>query len=125
MHSDRTGPYPAFGITVRTRRLRRRLHRPYARTGEDSVEHGGELGVTVPDEKPERIDPVTKIHQQVSRLLRRPRAVRVPGHTEDVHPPGRHLHHEQHIQALEEDRVDGEEVTPQQALRLDAEELSP
>ena len=87
--------------------------------------NGGELGVTVPDEKSERTDPVTKIHQQVPRLLRRPRAVRVPGHTEDVHPPGRHLHDEQDIQALEEDRIDGEEVTRQQALRLDAEELSP
>jgi hypothetical protein len=39
-----------------------------------------------------------------------------------VHTPGRHLHDEQHIQAPEQDRVHGEEITRQQALRLGAQE---
>ena len=84
----------------------------------EHLEHGGELGVTVPDEEPERADPATDVHQQVPRLLRRPSAVRVGRYAEDVHPAGRYLHDEQHVQALEEDRVHGEEVTRQQALGL-------
>jgi hypothetical protein len=31
---------------------------------------------------------------------------RARGHAQHVHPPGPHLHDEQHIQALEEDRAD-------------------
>ena len=43
------------------------------------------------------------------------------GHAEDVHVPGRHLHDEPDVQALEEDRVNGEEVAGQQSLRLSAQ----
>ena len=44
------------------------------------------------------------------------------GHAEDVYVPGRHLHDEQDVQALEEDRVDGEEVAGEQSLGLGAQE---
>jgi len=37
------------------------------------------------------------------------------GYPENVRPSGRYLHHEQHVQPLEEDRADGEEVARQQA----------
>jgi hypothetical protein len=46
------GPHPAFGITIRPGRQRRRLHDSHADAGEDLIEHGSELGVTVPDEEP-------------------------------------------------------------------------
>ena len=46
-----------------------------------------------------------------------------PGlHPQDVHPPGPHLHDEQHVQTPEEDRVHVEEITGQQAVRLRAQE---
>ena len=51
-------PYPAFGITVRRGRPRRNPHDPHALAGEGSIEHAAELGVAVPDEEPERADPV-------------------------------------------------------------------
>lgn len=54
----------------------------YSRNPEHRVEHGGELGVTVPDEEPERADPATDVHQQVPRLLCRPSAVRVGRYAE-------------------------------------------
>jgi hypothetical protein len=41
-----------------------------------------------------------------------------------MNAPGRYFHDEQHIQAFQEDRVHGEEVARQQAVRLGAQELS-
>jgi len=46
---------------------------------------------------------VAEVHEQVAALLGGPCAVRVGCHTQDVHAPGRYLHHEQHVQAPEED----------------------
>ena len=54
----------------------------------NGVERGGELGVTVPDEEPERPDPVADVHDQVAGLLRRPRPIGVPGYSQDVHLAG-------------------------------------
>jgi hypothetical protein len=84
-----------------------------------------ELGVAVPDEEAEGADPISEVHEQVAGLLGGPYAVRMGGHAEDVHVPGRHLHDEQDVQASEEDRVDLEEVAGQQPLRLGAQERPP
>jgi len=51
------GPYPAFGITIRPRCLRRGLHDPYSLAGEHVIERGGQRGVPVTDEEPELADP--------------------------------------------------------------------
>jgi hypothetical protein len=59
------GPYPSFGVTVRARGPRRGLDYRHARTGEDLVEDGGELGVAVPDEKAE--EPI-RSSRSMSRL---------------------------------------------------------
>jgi hypothetical protein len=59
------GPYPSFGVTVRARGPRRGLDYRHARTGEDLVEGGGELGVAVPDEKAE--EPI-RSSRSMSRL---------------------------------------------------------
>jgi hypothetical protein len=85
----------------------------------------GELRVAVADQEAEGPNPVPESHDQVAGLLGVPRAVRVRGHPEDEHPPGLHLHDEQHVQALEEDRVDVEEVAGQQAVRLGEQERAP
>jgi hypothetical protein len=110
------GPDPAFCITVRPRRLRWSLHHPDALAGGDLIERGRELGVAVPDEEPELADPVGESHDQIADLLGGPGDVRVRRHPGDVHAPGRYLHHEQHMQPFEEDRVHGDEITRQQAL---------
>ena len=38
-------------------------------SGEDGVERGGELGVAVPDQKPEAVAGVVEVHEQVTGLL--------------------------------------------------------
>jgi len=50
-------------------------------------------------------------------------AISAAGINRDMHPPGRYLQDEQHVQPPEEDRVHGEEVTRQQALGLRAQEV--
>ena len=72
-----------------------------------------------------RGDPAAEVHDEVAGLLGGPCAIRVGGHAEDVHAPGRYLHNEQHVQACEEDRVHVEEVAGQQAVGLGAEERPP
>ena len=119
------GAYPSLGITVRARGPRRDPDRPHAHGVEDGVEDTGELGVTVPDQDPEGADPVTEIHEQVAGLLGSPRAIRRGGHTQDVHPPGPHLHDEQHIEASEDDRAGMEEIAGQQAIGLSTQERPP
>jgi hypothetical protein len=101
------------------------LDRPYAVAGEDLVEDAGELGVAVPDQEAKGADPAAEVYEQVARLLGGPRVVCVGDHPEDVHVPGPHLHDEQHVQAPEEDRVDVEEITGQQAFGLRAQECPP
>jgi hypothetical protein len=107
------GPHPAFGITVRPGCPRRNLHHCHALASEDLVERGGELGVTVADEKPEGAYPAGEVHEQVAGLLGCPCPVWVPGYPEDAHPPCGHLHDEQDIQPLEENCIHGEEVAGQ------------
>ena len=58
-------------------------------------------------------------------LLSGPGVVWVGGDAQDVHPPGPHLHDEQHLQTPEEDRVHVEEITGQQTVRLRAPERPP
>ncbi|WP_433227329.1 hypothetical protein [Microtetraspora malaysiensis] len=91
-----------------------------AYAGEDLVEGVGELGVPVANEEPERAGPPPEIHEQIASLRGRPRAGGVGGYAQDVNAPRRHLHDEQHVQALQEDRVDVEEVAGQQPFGLQA-----
>ena len=88
-------PHEPFSIGVRPRTPRwdfttsiPRWHR---------VECLSELPGLVPDQEPESGSPLPQVHQQVPRLLHRPRAVRVRGHAEDIYisganPRGRRTH---------------------------------
>src|ERR1019366_8686143 len=96
------GAYPSLGIAVRARRPRRGLYYFHALGSESPVEGAGEPGVAVPDEEAEGAGPVAEVNEEVAGLLRGPGAVRAGVHAADVHVPGRHLHHEQYVQALEE-----------------------
>jgi hypothetical protein len=81
------GPYPAFGLGVRPGRSRRSLHDPHAFAGKRLVERGSELAVTIPDEEPERADPVREVHDQIAGLLGCPCTVRVPASPRGCAPP--------------------------------------
>src|SRR5215469_5265956 len=48
--------------------------------GKDLIEHAGELGVAVPDEEPEGVDPIGEVHDQAAGLLGGPGSVRVGGY---------------------------------------------
>jgi hypothetical protein len=119
------GAYPSLGVTVRPRRLRRGLHFFQALAGEYLVEGAGELGVTIPDEEAECLGPVAEVHDKVAGLLSGPRAVGMLGDADDSHVPVGHFHHEQHVQAAQEDCVNVEEVAGQQPLRLCTQERPP
>jgi hypothetical protein len=63
--------------------------------------------------------------QQVAGLLGNPRAVGVGGHAGQVDASGVELDEEQHVEPLQPDRVDGEEVTRHDSGGLLAEERPP
>jgi hypothetical protein len=90
---------------------------------EDGIEGVGELRVPIANQELEMLDVVGQLHEQVAGLLGRPYPGRVGGHPEDVDPAGGKLDHKQHVQALEQDRVDLEEVARQHALGLRGQEL--
>lgn len=56
------------------------------RPGDALIEDGGELGVSIADKKAERRRSLAKVDQKVASLLSGPRAGRVAGHTQNVHP---------------------------------------
>src|SRR6266540_1725010 len=116
---------PALGVRPRLRRLHRRLDHPYAFGAEDLIEITGELAVAVTDEKPRPDAFVAKLHQEVACLLGHPAAIRVGRDPGQVDAPGRKLDEKEHVEALQEERVDGEEVALQEARRLSPQELAP
>jgi hypothetical protein len=115
-----------FGKTIRLRATRRNLDHADAHVSKDSVEGLGELTGPISDEKLELRDAIAKIHHQIADLLRRPPAVRVRGHAQQMHRPASDLQHEKHIDPLECHRaVHREKVARQHGRRLGAQELSP
>jgi len=75
--------------------------------------------------KPEPARLAVEIHQQVARLLGDPRTGGMGGDPDQVHPPPVHLHHEQHVEPGQADRLDGEEVAGKSSRSLRAQELRP
>jgi hypothetical protein len=66
-----------------------------------------------------------EVHEQVTGLLGGPRSGGVRSDAQDVHLPGLDLHHEEDVQALEEHRVNVQEVAGQDPRRLGGQELPP
>src|SRR6266540_3251236 len=115
---------PALGVSVRVRRLDRRVDHPDALTPEDLVEGAAELRVAVVDEKPERLL-VAEPHDQVARLLGDPAAVRSRRAGDVLDPPRRERDEEEDVDPLQKGGFDGEEVAGEHARRLRSQEGSP
>lgn len=113
-------PNPPLGIAIRPRRLRRLLHHRDAHGGEDLIEDGSELAVPIADQETEHCCSLTEVDQEIAGLLSSPGAGRVGGHAQDVDAPRTDFHHEQHVQALQKDRVNMEEIAGQKPLGLGA-----
>jgi hypothetical protein len=82
--SERTVRHPALGIGICAWAAGRDLHHLDPRTGEHRVEGGGELPCAIPDQEPEVADTLAEVHQQIPRLLHRPRAIRIGRDPENV-----------------------------------------
>jgi hypothetical protein len=92
---------------------------------EDLVERCAVLAVPVADQEPEPAGTLAEVHGKVAGLLDDPGVVRVGGDPEQVDSAGGHLHHDQHVDPLEPDRVDVEEIDREQAVCLGAQERPP
>jgi hypothetical protein len=107
------------------RRPNRRADDRHIGCAPDIIERSRELGVPVADQNPERPGLVVKHGDKVAGLLDNPRSGRVGGDASKTHPPAPEFDDEQHIQPLQEHRIDREGVTRQDASRLAAQERSP
>jgi hypothetical protein len=111
------GSHPALSVGVCVRRPNRRPDHLAAFGAEDLVERAGELRVPVVDQQPERLL-IAELHYQVARLLRRPDSVRVRRAGDKLDPPRRKRDEEQHVDPLQERRLNGQEVAGQRSRRL-------
>jgi hypothetical protein len=103
----------------------RHLHDVDAFRGEYCVERCGVFGVSVADGEPKPGDAFVEVHQEVARGLRGPGRSRMRGDAEDVDSAGVNLHHEQHVESVQSDGVEVEEVRGQQSYCLGAREGAP
>ena len=71
------------------------------------------------------LEPYAEPEGEVAGLLGGPGSGWMRGDAQDVHGPGPDLQHEQHVQALEQHRVDMQEVTGENAGSLGGQELPP
>src|SRR5262249_14452987 len=113
----------ALGVGVRLRSADRRVEHPYAFAAENLVEGGGELAVTVVDQKPHSFEQTSEA--EVARLLCDPSAGRVGGAAREGDAAARAFDEEEHVEAAQRDRFDGEEIAGKHARGLLAEELAP
>jgi len=91
---------------------------PDAFAGEDGVEVAGELAVAVADQEAKRARSLVERPGELARLLGDPWSGRVGGAAGEVDVPATQLDEEEHVQPLQRDRLDGEEVDCERALRL-------
>jgi hypothetical protein len=118
-------PDEAFDDGVRAWRLDRGADDADAGAGEDCVEAGGELAVSVADQETELGGAVAEVHEQVAGLLGDPGAGGVGGDPGEVYTTAAVLDHDQDAEAAQEYGVDVGEVDHEDRVGLRREELSP
>ncbi|MDQ3904026.1 MAG: hypothetical protein M3300_00895, partial [Actinomycetota bacterium] len=112
---------PSFGDHVRLRCAYRGAQDGHALAGEHGIEHAGEFAVAVPDQEPELGCAVAEVHQRVAFLLGHPGVAGVRGNSEKMmDATGGVLHNEQHVQPLEQQCVDAEEIGGENTVGLPA-----
>jgi hypothetical protein len=116
---------PSFRDRVRPRCPHRRAQDTHTLASEPGIENAGELAVAIPDQQRELSRAVAEVHYKVACLLGNPGAAGVGGDSQKVNATGRVFHHEQHIQPLQQQRVDAEEVRGEYARGLYPQELPP
>ena len=109
------GAHESLGECARSWRSNGCLDDLDALGSEHLVETGRELRVSVPDEERDCPRSSCEIAGWVSGLLDHPLPCRVRGDPGEIDPSGADLDKEQHVEASEQDRVDGEEVAGEQS----------
>jgi hypothetical protein len=94
-------------------------------SAEHVVEGASELGVVVAEQEADRHSPIVEVHRDVPCLLARPCRVRARRDSGCDDPSGAQLDEEQHIEGLEPDRLDREEVATDDPFSLGPPELRP
>jgi hypothetical protein len=115
----------ALGGRVRLRRSHRRLDDLDALAGEDGVEVTAELAVAVADQEAKLSWSLLERPGDLARLLADPSSGRVGGAAGEVDAPATQLDEQEHVQPSQRDRLDGEEVDREHALRLCPQERAP
>jgi hypothetical protein len=103
-----------LGVGVHPGRLRCALEDRDVLRGEDRVEGLGVFVIPVAQQVSEGAGALAEVGQEIPRELRDPDRTGMGSDSEDVHAPGAKLHYEEHIQPLQSDGVDVEEVRGQQ-----------
>jgi len=116
---------PAFGYSVRARRLDRCLDDPRAHRGEHRIEPGGELRVPVADQELQLVSAALQAHQEIAGLLSDPVPSGMGGDPGQVHAATVVLDHDQDVEAAQEHGVDVREVDGEDGVGLGGEELAP
>src|SRR6266516_5881350 len=120
-----SGSHEALGDRVRLRCAHRSLHDLDALASEDGVEVARELAVAVADQAAKGRGLLLECPGELARLLRHPGAGRVVGAASEVDPAAGELDEEEDVDSLQGDRLDGEEVDREHALRLLPQEGAP
>ena len=110
---------------VRSGRLRRAGENPDAFRGKHGVEGAGELACAVPDQELDRSRAMAEVHQEVTRRLCCPHAIRVGGNAGQVDAAGTVLDDDQGVEAPQEHGVHVDEVDGEDAAGLGGQELLP
>ena len=112
------GTDEALGDRVRFWRSHWRLDDLDAFAGEDGVEVAGELAIAVADQEAKRSLSLLERPGELARLLGDPWSGGVGGAAGEMDAPATQLDEEEHVQPLQRDRLDGEKVDCEHALRL-------
>ena len=107
-----------FADRVRPRGLRWAGENPDAIRREHGVERAGELACAIPDQELDGSRALAQVHQEVTRRLRRPRAVGMGGDAGQVNAPGAVLDDDQDVEAPQQHGVYVDEVDGENAVGL-------
>src|SRR5215211_1734759 len=119
------GADEALGNRVRHWRTHRRADDLDPFASEDAVEVTRELAVAIPDQKAHRPRTLRQSPSELTGLLGDPGAARVGRAAAEMHPAAAELDEEEHVQPLQGNGLDREEVDGEHAVRLRPQELAP
>jgi hypothetical protein len=119
------GADEALGVGVRLRRAYRCADHLDPFAPEDLVEDGGVLAVAITNQETDRYRALGQRPRELAGLLDYLAAVGVGGAAGKVHASSAELDEEEHVQASEPERVDGEEVAGDDSRCLCTHELAP